>query len=398
MSYNRLRSPSRSVIGGVVLAFLGVISTGASSSAQSLPGEPTAEQVEIAGSGFSGQTRLIPLQNRGSYRKALSLPRTTEFSLTGLSWAGGTGGFGGTAQVRTRDSASGAWSRWQNLDSEVRQPETAEGVRNGTTGMSEPLWTGPSRGIEIRVDGTGSGVPLPETLELVLVDPGKLETDSKVNASAGAARAIPSAPPVITRAQWGADESLVKDPPTYLSKVDAAFVHHTAGTNSYACAESPAIIRGILAYHVNTSGWNDIGYNFFVDKCGTIFEGRAGGVDRPVLGAHTYGFNTVSAGIAVLGNYEEEGTATTSEVEQAVADIAAWKLGLHGVHPEGQVTLTAAGDTGVWNKGDLATLHRVSGHRDGYATLCPGANLYEVLPEIRTRAGQSPYAVPEAAR
>lgn len=394
MPFNRLRSPSRSIIGGAVLALFGVIPTGTSGSAQSLSGE----QVEIGDSALSGQTRSMPLQSHGSYRKALSLPRTAEFSLAGLSWEGGPEGFGGTAQVRTRDSVSGAWSRWQNLDSEVRQPETAEGARNGTKGMSEPLWTGPSQGIEIRVDATGSGIPLPETLELVLVDPGKRETDTKAEGSAGATRGIYSAPLVITRAQWGADESLVEDPPAYLSKVDAAFVHHTAGTNSYSCAESPAIIRGILAYHVNTSGWNDIGYNFFVDKCGTIFEGRAGGIDRPVLGAHTYGFNTVSAGIAVLGNYEEEGIATTPEVGQAVADIAAWKLGLHGVHPEGQVTLTAAGDTGVWNTGDRATLHRISGHRDGYATLCPGENLYAFLPEIRTRAGQSPYAVPEASR
>ncbi|MFJ8659088.1 hypothetical protein [Streptomyces sp. NPDC093795] len=56
------------------------------------------------------------------------------------------------------------------------------------------------------------------------------------------------------------------------------------------------------------------------------------------------------------------------------------------------MTLTAAADTGVWAKGQPATLNTVSGHRDGYATLCPGATLYSALPAIRTTAGSSPYA------
>ncbi|MEU4980845.1 peptidoglycan recognition protein, partial [Streptomyces sp. NPDC021969] len=200
----------------------------------------------------------------------------------------------------------------------------------------------------------------------------------------------PAAPTVVSRADWGADESLVADPPSYLDKVDAVFVHHTAGTNDYDCAESPAIIRAILTYHVKTNGWNDLGYNFFVDKCGTVFEGRAGGVDKPVRGAHTYGFNGYSSGVSLLGDYENGGTPTAA-AKQAIADISAWKLGLHGVDPEAKVTLTAAGDTGVWNTGDKATLNTISGHRDGYATLCPGATLYSALPEIRRAAGASIY-------
>ncbi|MEU0370814.1 N-acetylmuramoyl-L-alanine amidase [Streptomyces sp. NPDC006283] len=209
--------------------------------------------------------------------------------------------------------------------------------------------------------------------------------------SESAAPTTPAVPPIVGRAGWGADESLVADPPTYLSKVDAVFVHHTAGTNDYVCAESPAIIRGILTYHVKTNGWNDIGYNFFVDKCGTVFEGRAGGVEKPVQGAHTYGFNGYSSGISVLGDYENGGTPTAA-AKQAVADVAAWKLGLHGVDPEARVTLTAAADTGVWKKGQAAELYTVSGHRDGFATLCPGATLYSALPEIRRTAGASVYA------
>ncbi|MEV5364507.1 N-acetylmuramoyl-L-alanine amidase [Streptomyces cellulosae] len=202
--------------------------------------------------------------------------------------------------------------------------------------------------------------------------------------------AAPAAPAIVSRADWGADESLVVDPPSYLDTVDAVFVHHTAGTNDYDCADSAAIVRGILTYHVETNGWSDIGYNFFVDKCGTVFEGRAGGVDKPVRGAHTYGFNGYSAGVSLLGDYENGGTPTAA-AKKAIADLSAWKLGLHGVDPEAQVTLTAAGDTGVYDTGEQATLNTISGHRDGYATLCPGAALYSALPEIRGAAGASVY-------
>ncbi|MBT2392047.1 N-acetylmuramoyl-L-alanine amidase [Streptomyces sp. ISL-1] len=233
--------------------------------------------------------------------------------------------------------------------------------------------------------------PSQDPTEGPTTDPTAEPTDGPTQAPDPTQPPAPTAPEIVSRADWGADESLVLDPPTYLNKVDAVFVHHTAGTNDYACADSPAIIRAILTYHVKTNGWNDIGYNFFVDKCGTVFEGRAGGVDRPVLGAHTYGFNSYSSGVSVLGDYENGGTPT-AEAKKAVAEITAWKLGLHGVNPQAKVTLTAAADTGVWKKGDAATLNTISGHRDGYATLCPGASLYSVLPEIRTAAGSSVYA------
>ncbi|MGW7290368.1 N-acetylmuramoyl-L-alanine amidase [Streptomyces sp. NPDC054847] len=258
--------------------------------------------------------------------------------------------------------------------SEEPQEPTAE---PSTPAPSEEPTTGP---------GTEpSGEPTGEPTTQPTAQPDPAESTGTTGPTA------PAVPAIVSRADWGADESLVADPPSYLSKVSAVFVHHTAGTNSYDCAESPAIIRAILTYHVKTNGWNDIGYNFFVDKCGTVFEGRAGGVDKPVRGAHTYGFNGDSSGVSLLGDYENGGTPTPV-AKQAIADIAAWKLGLHGVDPEAQVTLTAAGDTGVYKTGEKATLNTVSGHRDGFATLCPGATLYSALPEIRRTAGASVYA------
>ncbi|MGW3650809.1 peptidoglycan recognition protein family protein [Streptomyces sp. NPDC000878] len=198
-------------------------------------------------------------------------------------------------------------------------------------------------------------------------------------------------PPITSRAGWGADESLSPEAPDYLANgIKAVAVHHSAGTNDYTCAESASIIRGIYTYHVKTNGWKDIGYNFLVDKCGTIFEGRKGGVDKAVLGAHTYGFNTQTTGVSVLGDYSK--VVPPTAVLTSVARVAAWKLGQYGVNPTGTTTLTAGAagtsqyNTRTWKTGDLLSFPTIFGHGDSYATECPGTNLHAALPTIRTYA------------
>ncbi|MFD7700436.1 N-acetylmuramoyl-L-alanine amidase [Streptomyces caelestis] len=199
-------------------------------------------------------------------------------------------------------------------------------------------------------------------------------------------------PPITSRADWGADESISPEEPSYLpdGKIKAVVVHHTAESNDYTCAQGPAVVRGIYAYHVKQLGWKDLGYNFLVDKCGTVYEGRKGGVDRPVMGAHAYGFNSETTGISVLGTYTS--TAPSTAAMTSVARIAAWKLGQYGVAPTSTATLTA-GDSGrsysgrTWAKGDQLTLPAIHGHRDGYNTQCPGDAFYNKLATVRTWAG-----------
>ncbi|MEU1281037.1 N-acetylmuramoyl-L-alanine amidase [Streptomyces sp. NPDC005805] len=210
---------------------------------------------------------------------------------------------------------------------------------------------------------------------------------------------VPPAPPstvpkpaITSRAGWGADESISPEAPGYLpgERIKAVVVHHTAESNSYTCAQAPAVVRGIYAYHVRQLGWKDIGYNFLVDKCGTVYEGRKGGVDRPVMGAHAYGFNAETTGISVLGTYTD--TAPAQAAMTAVARVAAWKLGQYGVDPAGTTTLTAgaagrsyAGKT--WASGAKLTLPTIHGHRDGYNTQCPGNAFSSRLGALRTLAG-----------
>lgn len=198
-------------------------------------------------------------------------------------------------------------------------------------------------------------------------------------------------PPITSRAGWGADESISPEAPGYLpgGKVKAVVVHHTAESNTYTCADAPKLVRGIYAYHVKQLGWKDIGYNFLVDKCGTVYEGRKGGADRPVQGAHAYGFNAETTGISVLGTYTD--AAPSQAAMTSVARITAWKLGQYGVNPAGTTTLTA-GDKGTnyfgksWAKGAQLSFPVVHGHRDGYNTQCPGNAFYQQLGTIRTWA------------
>ncbi len=134
-----------------------------------------------------------------------------------------------------------------------------------------------------------------------------------------------------------------------------------------------------------SSGWRDLGYNFLVDKCGTVYEGRAGGVAKPVRGAHTLGFNTNSMGIAVLGSFGR--SSPPAAALNAIATLTAWKLGLYDVNPLGTATLVSGGGN-LYKKGSSVRLKVISGHRDGYATECPGDQLYNRLGSTRSRAAR----------
>ncbi|WP_159775959.1 N-acetylmuramoyl-L-alanine amidase [Streptomyces sp. HM190] len=192
-------------------------------------------------------------------------------------------------------------------------------------------------------------------------------------------------PRIVTRRGWGADEKLRERDFLYTKKVQAAFVHHTASGNNYSCGEAASVIRSIYRYHVVSSGWRDIGYNFLVDKCGNIYEGRAGGVAKAVMGAHTLGFNTNSMGIAVIGSFGT--TKPPTAAVTGVAQLTAWKLGLYRANPKGKTTLTSGGGN-LYAKGTKVRMNVISGHRDGFATECPGGRLYGKLGTARSESAR----------
>ncbi|MDJ0383914.1 peptidoglycan recognition protein [Streptomyces sp. G-G2] len=339
----------------------------------------------LAARGVPGAAlRTEPLRVSGS-GASFEDADTAGFSMLAVSWNEPGHALDGEIRVRTKSVATGAWSPWTVLGT-----ERGEGVR----GVSEPLWAGPSDGVEVKVAGHGGA--LPAGLRLDLVDPGADPAgagpgagDDTVPAAFGAAPAVPAArsaaarPDIVSRSAWGAREQ-PGDDPVYGKEVKAVFVHHTAQTNAYDCTDSAALLRGLQELHVRTNGWKDLGYNFVVDKCGTVFEGRRGGADRPVTGAHTLGFNTDTMGIAVIGEYSSQ--EPSGAAMNAVARLAGWKLGRYGYDPQGSVTLTSGLDNGTFRTGQGARFERISGHRDAFSTECPGTLLYRRLPDIRSRA------------
>ncbi|GIF09321.1 N-acetylmuramoyl-L-alanine amidase [Actinoplanes siamensis] len=345
---------------------------------------------------LSAGMRLVA-ETGGTATPAAELPErdTKRFSLVGVTWDDPRAAADGTIQVRTRPAGTRTWTPWQVLETDA--PDESGGAESGgTRGASDPLWVGPSDGIEARVVATGGARQLPAGMRVDLINPDAAERAVLERAPAAFAKPrrvngveIPSRPlpKMLTRSAWGANEKIVKDDPTYTGPVQLFFVHHTATGNGYSCKSSAGVVRGIEAYQVKSKGWNDIGYNFLVDKCGTIFEGRRGGVDRNVLGAHTLGFNTNASAVAVIGDFRS--TAISGPTRVAVAQLAAYKLGATGIAPNSRVTVTSGGSP-KYAVGKKVTLNRISGHRDAGLTECPGKSLYGELPVIRRLAGGAP--------
>jgi hypothetical protein len=334
-------------------------------------------------------TRHAPrLKTSGVSRRALAVLTgerpVRQFTVAGVSWARGAGLRADDIEVQVRLKESSGWTDWEPLPVADDGPDTASGeaaaARVGTT----PIVSEGATGIQVRVDTPG-GRSLPD-LRVTTIDPGRSPADDDLVRQPPAASAAAAAvqPTIITRAQWGADESL-RGSMTLNSTVKAVTIHHTAGTNTYTQETAAAQVRGIYAYDTLGLGWSDIAYNFLVDKWGRIYEGRAGSITKPVRGAHAMGFNTDTMGISAIGNYETA-TAPAAMVD-ALARVAGWKLSQYGVDPGGTTRLTSQGGTGTkYAAGTTATLPTVHAHLNTSYTLCPGKYLYPQMATIRSKA------------
>jgi uncharacterized protein with LGFP repeats len=319
----------------------------------------------------AGSLRRVPvplsgrsLAAQGGWRVVHPVRVSGGFRLFGLHWRGS-----GTAlfQARVRE-LGGHYGAWFALDAEDL-PVGAE-RRLGTHFATESAWVGHAGAIQVRYRGSVASVTA------LVVDPG---ADPKGRAPAAAGG--PGAPAIVSRAAWGADEHLRRHAPRYASAVRMAFVHHTATPNGYAAADSAAIVRSIYLYHVRGNGWDDIGYNFLVDRFGRVFEGRYGGVSANVIGAHTGGFNVGSFGVAVIGDFNAK-TPSTAAV-QSLERLLAWRLDVAHVDPRGPAVLVSQGNE-RFAAGRVVHFNAISGHRDAGLTDCPGQRLYALLPTIRT--------------
>ncbi|WNZ12215.1 peptidoglycan recognition protein [Streptomyces sp. 11x1] len=231
---------------------------------------------------------------------------------------------------------------------------------------------------------------LAAVLALVLFAIGADRTDERADGPATTRPALPHQaprPPIVPRSRWLEKDAPTQPPARYDDEVAAVFIHHTDSPNGYDCADAPRIIRGLYTGQTGAKHWDDIGYNFLVDRCGTIYEGRAGGVDRAVTGAHTQGFNHRTTGIAALGTFTA-GVPVPQAMTDAIAALAAWKLGLSDSDPRGSVRLTSSNSLSRYAAGTTVLLPTLAGHSDGFMTSCPGAALAERLPAIREQAAR----------
>jgi len=260
------------------------------------------------------------------------------------------------AEVRAR-RAGGAWTPWATLHD-----------------ATQPCWTGPADEFQVRFAGAARRLQA----RFVRVD--------AAPRAVAASRRTGRAPEIIGRAQWGGNRLPPKSPPQY-GVVEVAFVHHTVTANAYRPQDSASIVLGICRYHRDHNGWNDIGYNFLVDKYGQIFEGRDGGIELAVIGAQSQGYNSHSTGVSLLGDYTS--SVLPADGVEAVARLLAYKLALHGVKPIGQtMVVSEGGEANRYREGTQVRLYRICGHQDGNATACPGAALYDQLPAIRRRTDE----------
>lgn len=220
----------------------------------------------------------------------------------------------------------------------------------------------------------GTGV---DDLEAVFID-GNAQEGEVIEPTAFS----PNAPRIVSRAGWGANEGLRCQNPTYDRGVKALTLHHTAGNNNYTPAQARAQLRGDYTYHARTLGWCDIGYNAIVDQYGTIYEGRYGGLDKAVQGAHVGGFNSNTWGISMLGNFEV--AQPPQEMLNSVAEIAGWKAAISGFDPSGRASLRSGGFSGArYGAGVVANVPAFHGHADLHYTACPGRNVISKWPQIR---------------
>ena len=195
--------------------------------------------------------------------------------------------------------------------------------------------------------------------------------------------------PVTTRAEWGANASYMSWDPDYAS-AGHVVVHHTAGTNNYSAGQSASIVRGIYYYHAVTLDWGDIGYNFLIDKYGTVFEGRSGSVAAPAgrmsVGAHARGVNTGTMGLSMMGDYS---SISPSDAQlSSVGKMAGWFLKRAGITDANGWAGLHVWTTERYQAGSTISMPRILAHRDVGYTSCPGDVGYSRLGTIRTIAQQ----------
>ena len=389
------------------------------------------EAEKEAGPGTDAGNTATGAELGDSYAVFTSPVRVDEpFAVAGLTWnRGETLPEGASIEMRTLDGQQ--WSDWYEVGEESQtereRPGTEYNVSGESTGIQVRITQGEGplpAGLRIDIAYTAEGdtVEVEEAETAPILPERGTETDPVVNpeegeeeipavgASLSAARAggtleqgsvvanglLPTSRDwtnrigtrgIHTRADWGADRSLMTWPVEY-APFQGMVIHHTAGSNNYSQAGVPNVIRGIYAFHAVTRDWGDIGYNVIVDKYGGKWEGRYGTLQSQdgtmAIGAHAAGRNTGTMGVSVLGTFTADHRPSQT-ILNTLADVAGWKFALAGLDPRGTTSLTIPqrNNSARYRSGEA--MPRIVGHRDVGNTSCPGT-IYDSIGSIRENA------------
>ena len=215
-------------------------------------------------------------------------------------------------------------------------------------------------------------------------------TESVAGTLAATAESVcPDTSAIVTRCEWGADETLMKWAPEFFP-TQKLTVHHTATANGDA--DPAATVRAIYRYQAVDRNFGDIGYQYLIDEQGRVYEGRYSGNDaypahdatgtKVVTAAHIGGYNSGNTGIALLGTLTsvDAKPAARGALEQLLREL----VSRHLIDPHGaSVYVNPVNNT-------TKNVANISGHRDWAATECPGGALYAQLPALRNAAAGSP--------
>jgi hypothetical protein len=340
----------------------------------------------------------------------LAVPATIKpFSVVGLTWVG-TLPSDTTFKARVRES--GKWSTWHELhfsDDHGVDIDSLEG--NESRSGTDPLMTALADSIEVIMTNSSGTSPNDWKLELIgspettqdralLADVRGLSLPYTGPPAVTPAGVIVARPNIVSRAQWGANETWRDPVPNMGTKIVAGFVHHTASTNNYTPEQAPAQMRALYAYYTKSLKYADMAYNFLVDQYGTVYEGRnactfgdvkpCDGPTLPVIGAHTAGLNPNTFAISAIGNYDTKAPVNPGALTESIASLMAWKMAPYGLNPKANASMVSSDKSGrsKFSNGVTAVTPVISGHRDVGKTVCPGRHLYPYLDQIRDRAAE----------
>ena len=182
---------------------------------------------------------------------------------------------------------------------------------------------------------------------------------------------------VLPRESWAAGVPAPPGLPTEpRGDVRVLLVHHSASANGYDEAAVAGKIRQIHALHTGPEkGWPDVAYNFFVDRFGRVWEGRAGSLDGPVIGDATGGNQGFSQLVCLVGNYVAD--QPSPQAVDALSRVLAWLAHRDGVDVSpGATTSFVSRGSNRWPAGATVETPTIAGHRDMSRTACPGDAAY----------------------